>query len=106
MQDNASCHTAHIVRDFFRDYEIDTIKWPAKSPDMNPIENMWCILKIEVGCLNQYNKYQLDVVKQKIKHAWNKIRRGRYEMVRKIYKEGMKKRMEAVIAANGYHTKW
>ena len=106
MQDNASCHKAYRVTDFFRDNEIDTIKWPSKSPDMNPIENLWRILKIEVGCLNQYTKYQIDEVKQKIKNAWNKIKRGRYAMVQKIYREGMNKRMEAVIAANGHHTKW
>ena len=106
MQDNASCHTAHIVRDFFRKNEIDTIKWPSKSPDMNPIENMWRMLKIEVGCLNQYNKFQLDVVKQKVIDAWNKINTDRHELLRKIYDTSMKKRMEAVIEANGWYTKW
>ena len=39
MQDNASIHTAHDVREWFDNYNIQTTDWPPYSPDLNPTEN-------------------------------------------------------------------
>ena len=41
QQDNAPIHTAAATRRFFQTNNITTIDWPAFSPDMNPIENVW-----------------------------------------------------------------
>jgi hypothetical protein len=41
MQDNASIHTARPVRDFFDESNTNRLRAPAKSPDLNPIENLW-----------------------------------------------------------------
>jgi DDE superfamily endonuclease len=48
MHDNARPHAAHIVRDYLNEANIDTLQWPARSPDLNCIGNLWDRLKRSV----------------------------------------------------------
>ncbi|GFU95584.1 transposable element Tcb1 transposase [Trichonephila clavipes] len=44
QQDNACPHVASIVQRFFVNHQIEWFPWPACSPDLSPIENMWSMV--------------------------------------------------------------
>ena len=48
QQDNAPVHTAYIVQDALNELECEIMEWPPYSPDLNPIENLWALLKAEI----------------------------------------------------------
>ncbi|GFW96574.1 transposable element Tcb2 transposase [Trichonephila clavipes] len=39
QQDNAHPHTARVAQDFLRHFQ--TLPWPARSPDLSPVEHVW-----------------------------------------------------------------
>ena len=48
QQDNASIHKAKVTMTFFADRGVRLLEWPALSPDLSPIENLWGIVARQV----------------------------------------------------------
>ena len=48
MEDNIQIHKSRFTTAWKENHDIDTIRWSAQLPDLNPIENLWHQLKVAI----------------------------------------------------------
>ena len=72
MDDNARPHRARIVQHFLQQEAVQTIPWPAMSPDMNPIEHVWDFIGRRI---NQRNPkcQNIDELRTAILQEWQQF---------------------------------
>jgi transposase len=112
MQDNARTHTARIVQNWLcpwaEENGVSLLDWPPYSPDLNPIENLWKLLKEriihnhpELSSMPKNDK-TLQRLCEAAVEAWHEMD----EEILDNLVSSMKNRLEAVIKADGWYTKY
>ncbi len=99
QQDLAPAHTAKGTKSWFNDHGVTVLDWPANSPDLNPIENLWGIVKRKMRDTRPNNA---DELKATVKETWASIPPQQcHKLITSI-----PRRIEAVIKAKGAPTKY
>ena len=70
QDDNATPHRAGTVRSVVRDSGIPTLPWPARSPDLSPIEHAWDELGRRVRSNYPHAPSTLDELSQRLREQW------------------------------------
>ncbi|GFX52998.1 uncharacterized protein TNCV_3228661 [Trichonephila clavipes] len=90
-----------VYQSLLGEQNIPPLDWPGNSPDMNPIKNVWELMKREVVKDMITNKTQLL---ERILHVWNHPPQMQETIQSCI--DSMPRRIEALIAVKGGSTKY
>ncbi|KAF7563680.1 hypothetical protein G7046_g460 [Stylonectria norvegica] len=107
QQDNSSLHTARPTFAWLMSHGVEYIDWPPFSPDLNPIENVWAILKRHLRTHYPHlhdlkdNQEDREEFERCVKLAWAAIPQS---TIRRII-ESMERRLRATYAMLLYQSR-
>ncbi len=99
QMDNDPKHTAKATKEFLKGKKWTVMQWPSQSPDLNPIEHAFHLLKTKLKGKCPKNKQELKTVAVE---AWQSITGD--ETQRLVM--SMRSRLQAVIDCKGFATKY
>lgn len=99
MQDKSPIHTARATDIWLEQHQIQTLPWPTKSPDMNPIENVWAEMERQTCHRHVQTQEELwEMIQETFINLTD-------EYISNLIKS-MPKRLQMVIEAQGNWTKY
>ncbi|GFU68585.1 transposable element Tcb2 transposase [Trichonephila clavipes] len=98
MDDNATCRRTLAVQDCLDSEGIQRLVWPARSPDLNPIENVWDALERQVAGRN-YPPTNKNTLIRALTEEWDKLPQQLLDNV----VPSMVRRVECCITLHGGH---
>lgn len=96
QQDNARPHVAGIVRTFLDTENVRLLSWPARSPDLSPIENVWSMVAERLA-RHHTAVTTVDELWRRVEAAWAAVP---VHAIQSLF-DSMPRRINAVIAARG-----
>ncbi len=99
QQDLAPAYTAKSTKSWLNVHGVGVLGWPANPPDLNPIENLWHIVKRKMRNKRPKNA---DELKSTVKETWASIPPEQCHKLMTF----VPRRIEAVIKAKGAPTKY
>ncbi|GBN10985.1 hypothetical protein AVEN_13649-1 [Araneus ventricosus] len=99
MDDNARPHRALLVDEFLESEDIRWMEWPARSPDLNPIEHVWDALGRAIATRNPPPR-TIQEMKTALLNEWDQLPQ---EMINCLI-SSMKSRCKPCISVRGDHT--
>ncbi|CAF1559073.1 unnamed protein product [Adineta ricciae] len=98
QQDNAGPHRSAMTQNYLQENRISLLQWPANSPDLNIMENIWSIVDNRLLKLPINN---IDDLKSALQHVWTEIS---HNTIEKLFKS-MPQRLRQVINFKGFSCK-
>ena len=99
MHDGAPAHRTKFVKKWLSKENISTLEWPGNSPDLNPIENAWNVMKNKVQEAQPVNISELTHV---LKTMWVTMEIDYFEKLA----DSMPRSLQDAIQAKGFMTKY
>jgi hypothetical protein len=96
MQDGAPAHTKGSTMDYLTTYCNVLANWPSGSPDLNPIENLWAIIKRRISEIGATTIEELERI---INDVWYSLPADLLENL----VASMPARLQATLDADGGH---
>jgi DDE superfamily endonuclease len=94
QEDNDPKHRSKIAKAWKQEKGISVLPWPSMSPDQNPIENVWHVLKLNVS--KKKNRSVSELIKN-ITKEWNHL--SPEFAIRLV--GSMERRVAALVESNG-----
>ncbi|GFY29289.1 HTH_Tnp_Tc3_2 domain-containing protein [Trichonephila clavipes] len=101
MDDNATCHRTLAVQDCLDNEGIQRLLWPARSPDINPIENVWDALGRQVAGRN-YPPTNKNTLIRALTEEWDKLPQQLLDNVVQNFINGTKNTLDEATSANDF----
>lgn len=99
QDDNAAPHRAAEVQRLKHQLGLRTLRWPSRSPDMNPIEHVWSYMKRQI---RQHPPGNVRQLRQMMTDAWRRLPQ---ELLRRLILS-MPRRVTSLLLARGGYTRY
>ncbi len=99
QQDNAKPHSATITTAWLHSRRVWVLNWPACSPDLSPIENIWRIIKWKIHQRRPQTIQQLETY---IRQEWDQIPTPKLQKLI----TSMPRHLQTVLKRRGDATPW
>ena len=99
QQDGAPAHTANSVKEWLSQSNIELLPWCPRSPDLNPIENMWAWMDHQ---MSRVRITSIEHLKEVLHQTWLTVPE---DLCKKLI-ESMPRRIKACIQNKGGHFRY